>query len=147
MIMLGADAAKPYETGGVLVGYQAPSTHEMVITAVVGPGPAARGGRDYFLPDVGFHQREVARLYEESGRTIEYLGDWHSHPLGSAWPSRLDRRTLRRVASSLEARAPEPVMGILAGNPDWSLFVWQWRPHEAGRGQRLRPLRTKVYNV
>ena len=72
----------------------------------IGPGPAAVHAARRFAPDADYHEHEVARRYEASGRVDGYLGDWHTHPLGRPRLSRADRRTLRLIARSSAARAP-----------------------------------------
>jgi integrative and conjugative element protein (TIGR02256 family) len=115
----------PQETGGVLVGYRGEGG-DLVVTAAVGPGPNARHGAFTFVPDHEFQEAEIARLYEQSGRRVIYLGDWHSHPRGSCSPSLMDRRTLRGIARDPDARIPEPLMVIIAGSPgSWRICAYQ----------------------
>jgi integrative and conjugative element protein (TIGR02256 family) len=121
-----ADARFPDETGGVLVGYWASENEALVIMHAVGPGREAQHSRMRFLPDPQFHEKEVARIYEASGRRHTYLGDWHTHPKGTVTLSRLDSRTLGRIARARQARAPRPLMLILAGGPNnWDVAVWR----------------------
>lgn len=131
-------ARAPLETGGVLLGYwvhrrderydaPAPSWHsgaEVVITHALGPGPKAIHQRDAFSPDHEFHAHEVARIYAESGRMLTYLGDWHSHPTGTARLSRRDRTTLARIARSPDARAPHPLMLVIVADDERCSRLW-----------------------
>ncbi|MBL0123644.1 MAG: Mov34/MPN/PAD-1 family protein [Betaproteobacteria bacterium] len=124
----------PLETGGSVLGYWAPRTREVVIVSITGPGPGARHEKNSFAPDYAFQDYEIAQAYENSGRTITYLGDWHTHPGGGTGMSELDRRTLTRIAKSKAARATTPIMAILAG-PPWAVAVWHYEPPDilAGR--------------
>ena|SRR5258706_12843806 len=123
----GAKHARPNETGGVLAGYH--GAHDtIVITDVVGPGPNAIHGNDYFVPDHQFHRDEIARIYAASGRINAYLGDWHSHPDGGTDISKTDRRTLRRIATSPLARIAQPLMLIISGGQPWTITI-----HHAAR--------------
>ena len=106
----------PNETGGVLMGYW-PSEGSVVITHVIGPGPDARHTRYAFYPDLDFHDREIERVYSESGRMSTYFGDWHTHPDGGNGASQRDRKTLLNIACAPEARAPKPLMAILSIRP------------------------------
>lgn len=110
-----AERRFPRETGGILIGYADETTAEIMVTTVVGPGPFARHGRWTFVPDQRYHEREMARLYTESGRIWTYIGDWHSHPAGSLALSVTDRRTLGRIARSKDARISRPIMTVIAG--------------------------------
>ena len=110
----------PKESGGVLLGYWANFPNEAVVTNVVGPGPLALHERFRFTPDYEFHYHEIDRLYSTSLRTIQYLGDWHSHPGGTERLSDLDKVTLARIACYKDARAPQPVMLVVSPGPSWS---------------------------
>jgi integrative and conjugative element protein (TIGR02256 family) len=128
-----ARRTEPLESGGVLLGWHDQENLEVVVVSVVGPGPGATHRRTRFSPDSDWQREQIAKAYEASGRTVAYLGDWHSHPGGSDAPSRRDERTTRRIARSRPARARRPVMLILFGKAN------TWRP-SAYRfvGRRLR---------
>jgi integrative and conjugative element protein (TIGR02256 family) len=114
------------ETGGVLLGYYSPDG-SMVVADATGPGAGALRTADSFHPDVAWQRAEIAARYAASGRINTYLGDWHTHPGGVPLLSPTDVRTLRRIARTAAARAPHPLMAILAPDADGSLAVWQHR--------------------
>jgi integrative and conjugative element protein (TIGR02256 family) len=124
-----AERVFPFETGGVLMGYWAKDYTEVVITDVIGPGPEARHSISGFVPDYQFQEGEIERVYEESSRLSAYLGDWHTHPLASCYPSFKDKRTLHRIALFPDARCPVPLMIILGGGKDhdWLLQIWKYK--------------------
>ncbi|HEX5387384.1 MAG TPA: Mov34/MPN/PAD-1 family protein [Gemmatimonadales bacterium] len=145
----------PHETGGVLLGY-AGDGDDVVVTAVVGPGPNAVHERSRFVPDHAHHESEVARLYEQSGRRWTYLGDWHTHPDTMAYLSATDAETLESIAGAEAARVPWPVMVILGQHPGapvgrerprrlagehWYVRAWRYARRRAllGRITRGRP--------
>ena len=127
----------PLETGGVLAGYIDSSSGDTVVQVAVGPGPKAIHRPNRFLPDHDYHEKEIATIYAESGRTQSYVGDWHTHPHGNEKLSLSDRRTLARIARAPGARAPKPLMVVLAGAPlttaqamarddsNWRPSIWQ----------------------
>jgi integrative and conjugative element protein (TIGR02256 family) len=119
VVEMAAEAARtfPLETGGVLMGYTDTSGEQIVVRACTGPGTLAVHGGSNFVPDHEFHEREVARIYAASGRIWSYLGDWHSHPDGRLFLSSDDRKTLGRIARSVNARVPTPIMTVIAGRP------------------------------
>jgi integrative and conjugative element protein (TIGR02256 family) len=121
-----ANRCLPNETGGVFMGYWSDS-RSVVITNVIGPGPNARHCQYSFHPDVKYHDGEIERIYLRSSRLHTYLGDWHTHPKGSISTSRKDRKTLLAIAFDPWARAPRPLMGILAGRHGWTLAIWSWQ--------------------
>jgi len=127
------------ETGGLLLGYLA--AQGAVITTVTGPGPGARRTGVSFLPDARWQEQALAAVYVASGKTVSYLGDWHTHPQGTTVMSVRDRRTLTRVAGYGPARQATPLTAILAPDPEGRLVVWQ----HAGRWRRpVRCLLTVV---
>ena len=140
-----ADRVSPNETGGVLVGYWVAPFQELVVTAVIGPGPRATHEKDRFIPEPEYQETQVARHYENSGRLHTYLGDWHTHPHSSSRLSRLDRKTLRVIARHPEARAPVPIMGIVAGGTPWTLKLWCGLPSRIGG--RIIGMRTSSFTV
>jgi integrative and conjugative element protein (TIGR02256 family) len=142
-----AERNAPLETGGVLLGYWAKEFEEVVVTRATGPGPAAVHGRWHFVPDSRFQREEIARIYRESGHTETYLGDWHSHPNGTVALSWQDRLTLAKIAQERAARAPAPLMGIVAGGPSWTPMVWRYQSRRFSflRGPNAVPLGLRPY--
>jgi len=122
-LIMESERTLPRETGGVFMGYWVRPLQEVVIMEAMGPGLHARHGSTFFEPDHEWQEREIARIYEESGRNFTYLGDWHSHPGGQSRLSIKDRITLWRIANHGEARASTPIMGIMGGEK-WLLKVW-----------------------
>lgn len=116
-----ADRHYPFETGGMLLGYEA-KNGEAVVNAVIGPGPKAKHNRFRFVPDAKYQQAELEKhFYKTDGRET-YLGDWHTHPLGNCRLSVVDKWTLARIARTPSSGTQHPVMAILCGsNADWKI--------------------------
>lgn len=116
----------PMETGGMLLGYIA-DNNDVVVTAIIGPGPAAKGSRYTFEPDAEYQQAELEAHFRATKGIESYLGDWHTHPHGSSIPSRTDKRTLAHIALTTSSRINHPVMAI-AGNAagDWKLEAFRF---------------------
>jgi integrative and conjugative element protein (TIGR02256 family) len=125
--------ASPNETGGILLGYWDTSGDQVVITEVTQPGPRAHHDIAGFVPDDDFQEREIERVYAESGRRHVYLGDWHTHPNGTGLLSWKDKKTLRAIASYAPARAITPLMAVLAGGPSWKLHLWTFLSRDSKR--------------
>lgn len=126
-----AAAYPTLETGGMLLGYWAvgddagdSSADEVVVVATIGPGPQAQRGRTWLRPDHDWQLRQLEDAYVQSGRTVTYLGDWHTHPGGAPVPSRRDRRTMRAVRRSSSARTPRPLMMIVGPEPSSAPVMW-----------------------
>ncbi|MDP2660444.1 MAG: Mov34/MPN/PAD-1 family protein [Dehalococcoidia bacterium] len=138
-ILKEADKDPDRETGGVLMGHWA--EHSAVIAAVIGPGPGAVSKKRRFRPDNQWQRQEIARLYRKSGRTVTYLGDWHSHPGRLPLPSRLDVRTAHRIATFEESRAPNPLIIIAGESLEHGRLLAVYRYD----GRRLRTCKLIVY--
>ncbi len=104
-----ANRRRLYETGGILIGYWADS-NTALITNVIGPGPHAHHKLFTFEPDSRFSQGQLNSIYWASDGKLSYIGDWHTHPLGSLIPSQSDSETTFQVAADPDYRAPKPIL-------------------------------------
>ncbi len=130
----GADAWQPLEDGGVLAGYWSTQYSEAVIAHVIHAGPRADHRKTGMTPDSEYQETELDRIFSETDGHSYYLGDWHSHPGLGAVPSGTDRATLRRIAATPAAGAPEPLMLILDhADERWGVIGWQGRFGFLGR--------------
>lgn len=120
------------ETGGALLGWRGDGD-EPVVAAVLGPGPDAHHGFSSFEPNATWQNRQGADIYESSGRTIAYVGDWHTHPRSRPEPSRQDRKTAREIAGDEAFRTPRPLYAIAGRRSGrvrrrpWQLALWEHR--------------------
>lgn len=128
----------PLETGGILLGYVAPSgtadgPGDVVVVDALGAGPRAEHYERSFQPDHDWQVTEVAERYERSDGVSGYVGDWHSHPHGTSVPSRQDLRTMRSIARHVPARLDRPTMLIVSTRSRYDidrpeLRAWRWAP-------------------
>ncbi|WP_083742113.1 Mov34/MPN/PAD-1 family protein [Bradyrhizobium mercantei] len=135
-----ADRQFPLETGGALIGYWS-DADTVVVTEFVGPGPDSVHRRYSYQHDHEWEASQIALHYHRSGRSHVYIGDWHTHPEARSGDlSGTDRRSIRRVIKSREARARRPLMVVLFGKPEhWTPSVWvsTLKPRWAWRQQLL----------
>lgn len=124
----------PLETGGMLLGWR--NHGKVAIDATIDAGPGALRNRTGFTPDGHWQQQQLAAIYEQSGRTVTYLGDWHSHPHGPARPSGQDRKTAAAIAASEQARTPYPITLILGRNRRRAQFLTRAYIHTDGKLRR-----------
>ena len=133
-----ADRRYPLETGGALIGYWSDAV-TAVVTQFVGPGPTSDHQRYSYQHDHVWEASQIAVHYRQSGRSHVYIGDWHTHPDATSGDlSGTDRRSIRRVIKSREARVERPLMTVLYGRPgNWGSAIWvaalkprwAWRSH------------------
>lgn len=115
-----SEAKQPLETGGCFAGYELDDG--IVILEVIGPGPLAIHERYRFIPDRDYQDEQLKLLWESSERVVRYLGDWHTHPGGTAELSRIDVSRLVDLRQAPEARLRRPVMAVNAGPPWGAVF-------------------------
>lgn len=124
-MLIETERVAPLETGGVLVGYCV-GRFDVIVVQSIGPGPKAIHATTRFVPDADFHEAAIADAYSISGRRHVYLGDWHSHPNGNTELSARDRRLLKTIAKTADARMSFPIMAILGGRTSFDLIVWRY---------------------
>jgi integrative and conjugative element protein (TIGR02256 family) len=101
------------ETGGPLFGYTDDGTGDTVVVVAYGPGPAARHRPRSFRPDRDATRAAIREVHKQSSGALAYIGDWHTHPGGSARPSGWDLRALATIASEPPVELPEPIAVIV----------------------------------
>lgn len=124
------------ETGGALLGWR--DGPDVAVACVLGPGPNATHRLRSFEPDGPWQVAQGRRIYAATGRRVAYLGDWHTHPLGSARPSEQDRTAMRGIAGDPNFGTREPLSAIVgcAAVSRRRLVVHIWD------GAELRPIET-----
>jgi integrative and conjugative element protein (TIGR02256 family) len=113
LIRTTATGRRLRETGGPLFGYVG-DNRDVVVSEAYGPGPAAHHERLRLIPDHAETQRLIEEIHDRSEGRLSYLGDWHTHPGGSASPSGTDLKSLRDLAADAGMDLGEPVIVIVA---------------------------------
>ena len=89
------DESSMHESGGILVGYVLSETR-FSITDVSIPNKSDRSGRYSFNRNKKAAQDFINNKHSESQNKKIYLGEWHTHPEDSPYPSRLDNMSIRK---------------------------------------------------
>jgi integrative and conjugative element protein (TIGR02256 family) len=113
LIMREAKRRRVLETGGPIFGYQDGGRGDVVVQVAYGPGPKARHRPWSLVPDREATQRAIDEVHERNRGSLEYLGEWHTHPGGRRSPSGGDIRSLERLAADEGVELPAPVMMIV----------------------------------
>ena len=86
------------EIGGILVGVYDSDAKCLRLTDISFPCHGDKKSRFRFFRKSDGHQEYMDQLWEESGHTKAYLGEWHTHDQTVPAPSLVDRRTWKRIA-------------------------------------------------
>ncbi len=88
---LAAASIDGCETGGILLGHGPDENGVVRITEAGQPGPHAVRRPDYFQRDRKYAQALAAAAWQRE--QAQWVGEWHTHPMGSPEPSARDLRT------------------------------------------------------
>jgi integrative and conjugative element protein (TIGR02256 family) len=107
------------EAGGILLGsYRGP---HIEIVACTTPLPRDRRRWNLFDRRDPGHSAEAVKRWQDSGRTVTFVGEWHTHPEPIPSPSFIDKNTWRLV--SRRNKAGPTVFGI-RGTTSWWFGMW-----------------------
>ena len=105
------DSADACEAGGLLLG----TVHgnNLIVTEATVPTVGDQRFR-YLFERLPFGHRAIAHLrWKNSGGTVRYLGEWHTHPQDHPRPSGIDIKEWRILA---EQRADgRPLLAVVVG--------------------------------
>lgn len=109
------DSTSKPESGGILLGYRRGA--HLHVTMATAPQAGDRGWRYLFKRSARHHQEIALHQWNESGRKIDYLGEWHTHPELHPSPSATDLSEWRKICSQRQA----PMVFLIMG---WSGELW-----------------------
>lgn len=97
------------EAGGILLGYRrGPHTH---VTEATTPSQSDVRRRFGFFRHAAHHQRVALRRWKETGQTLDYVGEWHTHPEDDPKPSGIDQRHWLEIT----AASARPMVFVIVG--------------------------------
>ncbi|MER8687105.1 Mov34/MPN/PAD-1 family protein [Mesorhizobium sp. M1136] len=85
------------ERGGLLLGYR--KADAIQIDSATFPGSWDYATPTLFRRSEQGHRLRALREWVRSAQTIDWVGEWHTHPRGLAVPSFVDQRSWRRIVS------------------------------------------------
>ena len=100
------------EHGGLLLGFRKPSAIQ--IHSVTFPDQWDRSTPTRFHRSQRGHKDRAIKEWLSSGKTVDWVGEWHSHPFGTSLPSSIDRDSWKRIVS----RTARPMVFIIFGRLD-----------------------------
>lgn len=99
------------EAGGILLGsYRGP--HVEIIECTI-PMPLDKRSRYGFVRCDPGHHRAALGAWTTSGRTVNFVGEWHTHPEENPTPSGIDRNTW---LEEMNRRRNDPLIFMIAGS-------------------------------
>lgn len=108
----------PKETGGFLIGIRRGPHIEVTSLTLQGPHDRATGTS--FERRCSSHRERIHAAWRSSNSLETLVGDWHSHPHGSADASGIDRSAWRTLVQA----SKRVVIGLVdAGAPMPKLYV------------------------
>ena len=109
--------SKATEAGGIFLGYRAGG--HIHVTSATGPLPNDKRARLSFDRLDAGHQHAAHNAWTESGCTIDYIGDWHTHPQRIPSPSSKDCVDWKKLIKVL----PQSHLFAIVGTFDSRLWL------------------------
>ncbi|MEZ0183136.1 Mov34/MPN/PAD-1 family protein [Flavobacterium oncorhynchi] len=93
---------KPNETGGVFIGRINQSAKIIYVTQIITAPPDSIKSAYYFTRGTDGLNSKVDEIRNKSGGMLDYVGEWHTHPTGSAMLSPTDREAINTIRKELD---------------------------------------------
>lgn len=108
IICQSAENSGVKECGGILIGER--RGPHIAITEITLPGTNDQSGFARFIRVDPSHQASAMKAWVASNETQSYVGEWHTHPVGKAMPSSVDKATWEAAAK----QTGTPLLFIIA---------------------------------
>ncbi len=105
------------EVGGILLGYRRETGIE--ITKITTPEKWDFSSPNRFIRSHKGHKEIAINEWKNSNHTIDYVGEWHSHPKGSTSPSLIDISNWKEISKAIR----KDMVHVIIGREDESIFV------------------------
>ena len=118
----------PKEFGGIVSGFR--NGNIWIIVDFEIPNNY-KNSKTNFTRDVIKINSYLKKNYKNSGGLIEYLGEWHTHPLGDAYYSQNDLVSMREIAIDKKVIIETPLLFIFSLQTDFTnLIAYQFHKDE-----------------
>ena len=94
----------PKETGGILIGYfDVPRKTVYIVDALAAPPDSVEHTTAFIRGTKGLRE-SLNRIRERTAKIVDYVGEWHSHPIGvDVQASNLDRDLLQQITEEMRS--------------------------------------------
>lgn len=83
-----------FESGGILIGLIYKGHIE--IKEITVPGKLDRLGQFFFIRSKNGAQSRINKAWKKTTGALNYLGEWHTHPIQNPTPSQDDRKMIKK---------------------------------------------------
>ena len=100
------------------------------------PGPRDRRSKYHFHRDVEFHAQIALSEWAKSLETMDYVGEWHTHPESYPQPSQLDLQEWQQICRRRKELMVFMIQGILGSwigvglHRDIGVRSWEYWPRD-----------------
>jgi proteasome lid subunit RPN8/RPN11 len=115
--------ARKIETGGLLLGQYDDAAGIVWVDIATGPPPDSFLSADHFEHGTAGVSAIVKSRLELTARTSGFVGMWHSHPDGVAWPSETDKQGMGALVAPVEG-GPRRALLLVAGSIGQAWTDW-----------------------
>lgn len=124
MLSEAVEGGSVLETGGILLGHDEETEGTTRLTAAGAPGPRAVRRPHFFLRDLDHARMLAAKAWDDDHS--QWIGEWHTHPLGLPIPSELDLRSYATHIHDPELGFRRFISVIVTWDVTgkWSLGAW-----------------------
>jgi len=135
----------PNEIGTSLVGHYSRDRFRAFVTGLAPLSADSRGTPTSFHRGTRGLKAFFRALFQRFQGSRHYVGEWHSHPNGTAIPSGVDDRNQLAIAQDLQTDCPECILIVFAGDllkaPELGVYVYsRMRGKIILKGDRNPPL-------
>ncbi|WP_432762114.1 Mov34/MPN/PAD-1 family protein [Thalassospira xiamenensis] len=116
------------EQGGLLFGYRKKSG--LQVTGFTVPQSSDLASPVIFKRSSNGHAQLALSAWKESGGTVDWIGEWHTHPVGNSAPSTTDIANWVRLAEHVR----KPMVFLILSKFGWYVGLQHHSP------KRLVPL-------
>lgn len=109
------------ESGGIIIGRENISNNNLIIETISEPMKYDKQKRNRFIRKDPEHIIWFEKLYEDSDKTLRYVGEWHTHPEDDPHYSLIDLNNWRRIKE--EASNVVDYYHLIAGRN--SVVIWK----------------------
>ncbi len=107
---------KPNETGGILIGRIDRAKKIIYVTDVITAPEDSKKSPYLFTRGVKGLTEQVEKIRSQSGEMLEYVGEWHTHPTGSAKLSGTDQHAIGEIRKVLDPLKYPTCVTIINGS-------------------------------